>query len=218
MAANDTVANLLSQTRLVGIIRLDDLSQAVALSSALLRGGIRVQEYTLSNPAALQAIVEVRAAVKEFSSGEAVLGVGSIRELGQAEAALAAEVDFMVTPTLNPTVIRYCCDHQTPIMSGAFTPTEIATAWDLGSTTVKVFPARALGPAYIKDLLAPMPELQLMPTGGVSLENIPNYLAAGAAAVGVGGSLIDQKAMERGDWDTVSRTAEQYARSCASNT
>ncbi len=215
MASRKELIELLKESRLVAILRLDDLSQAISISQALLRGGIRLQEYTLSNPAALEAIGQVRASIPEFAAGEALLGVGSVRDMQQAEASAKAGVDFVVTPTMNASIIRFCEAAGTPVVSGAFSPTEIATAWELGSCIVKVFPARMLGPTYIRDILAPMPDLQLMPTGGISLENIEDYFSAGAAAVGVGGSLIDSAAIEVGDWDRVTETARKYADRCA---
>jgi 2-dehydro-3-deoxyphosphogluconate aldolase / (4S)-4-hydroxy-2-oxoglutarate aldolase len=206
-----TVLELVSTTRLVAIIRLDDLSQAVQLSKALLAGGIVVQEFTLSNPKALDALSEVKAALPEFSNGQAAIGLGSVRNLDEAHAAIKAGAQFVVTPITKLEVIEVCKHAGIPIMPGAFTPTEIATAHDAGADVVKVFPARGLGPNYIKDVLAPMPYLKLMPTGGVDLENMASFFKAGAVSVGVGGNLLDKKAIEAGDWETVSRIARQYA-------
>jgi 2-dehydro-3-deoxyphosphogluconate aldolase/(4S)-4-hydroxy-2-oxoglutarate aldolase len=118
---------------------------------------------------------------------------------------------------LNPEVIDACQEQELPILSGAFSPTEIATAWELGSCAVKVFPANVLGPGYIKDVLAPMPELCLLPTGGISLENIDDYFCAGATAVGVGGSLLDRAALKCGDWKAISELASAYAEKCQAN-
>jgi 2-dehydro-3-deoxyphosphogluconate aldolase/(4S)-4-hydroxy-2-oxoglutarate aldolase len=205
------VLELISKTRLVAIIRLDDLSQAVRLSKALLAGGVVAQEFTLSNPKALDALAEVKAALSEFSSGGATIGLGSVRTVDEAHAAIKARAQFVVTPITKLEVIEVCKNAGIPIMPGAFTPTEIATAHEAGASVVKIFPARVLGPTYIKDVLAPMPYLKLMPTGGVDLENMASFFKAGAVSVGVGGNLLDKKAIENGDWEKVSTIAKQYA-------
>jgi 2-dehydro-3-deoxyphosphogluconate aldolase/(4S)-4-hydroxy-2-oxoglutarate aldolase len=205
------VLEIVSKTRLVAIIRLDDLSQAVQLSKALLAGGVVAQEFTLSNPNALTALSEVKAALGEFSNGQAALGLGSARNVDEAHAAIKAGAQFVVTPITKLDVIEVCKKAGVPIMPGAFTPTEIAMAHDAGADVVKVFPARTLGAGYIKDVLAPMPYLKLMPTGGVDLENMASFFKAGAVSVGVGGNLLDKRAIEAGDWEKVSTIARQYA-------
>jgi 2-dehydro-3-deoxyphosphogluconate aldolase/(4S)-4-hydroxy-2-oxoglutarate aldolase len=211
MIMKSMVLELLTKTRLVAIIRLDDLSQAVTLSKALLAGGVVAQEFTLSNPKALEALSEAKAALAEFSSGQAVIGLGSVRNVDEAQAAIKAGAHFVVTPITKLEVIELCKNAGVPIMPGAFTPTEIAAAHDAGADIVKVFPARTLGAGYIKDVLAPMPYLKLMPTGGIDLENMASFFKAGAVSVGVGGNLLDKKAIEAGDWEKVSSVARQYA-------
>ncbi len=197
--------------RLVAIIRLDDLSAAVELSRALLAGGIVAQEFTLTNPRALEAISQVLKEVKAFSNGQATIGVGSVRSREQAVAAMAAGAQFVVSPIHHPAVTAICVERSVPVMSGALTPTEIAAAWEAGASLVKVFPARGLGADYIKDVLAPMPEIKLMSTGGIGLANMQDYFNAGARAVGVGGSLIDAQAMAAGNWDRIAEVAREYA-------
>ncbi|MGL4609451.1 MAG: bifunctional 4-hydroxy-2-oxoglutarate aldolase/2-dehydro-3-deoxy-phosphogluconate aldolase [Trueperaceae bacterium] len=206
-----TVLELISRTRLVAIIRLDDLSQAVQLSKALLAGGIVAQEFTLSNPKALDALAEVKAALSEFSSGGATIGLGSVRNVDEAHAAIKAGAQFVVTPITKLEVIETCKNAGIPIMPGAYTPTEIAAAHDAGADVVKVFPARTLGPNYLKDVLAPMPYLKLMPTGGVDLENMANFFKAGAMSVGVGGNLLDKEALQRNNWEKIASIAKHYA-------
>lgn len=209
------VTNLIASKRLVAILRLSDLSCAVDLSEALLRGGIAVQEFTLTNPGALDAISRVRRSSTAFAAGVGIIGAGSIRCVDDASRSVDAGAQFIVTPTLNISVIKRCSEAGVPIMSGAFTPTEILTAWDAGATAVKVFPSRSLGPSYVRDVLAPLPEIRLMPTGGVGLESIADYLAAGAFAVGVGGKLLDVDAVEGRRWDEVTQTARKYCQAAA---
>ncbi len=205
------ITKLVAQHRLVAIVRLDDLSSAVEISKALLDGGVYLQEYTLSNPAALDAIRAVRAQLPIFETDQAAIGLGSVRSVAEAEQAFESGAQFIVTPIMLLDVIARCRSANVPIMPGAFTPTEIATAWHAGATFVKVFPARTLGPGYIKDVLAPLPYLRLMPTGGVDLNNMPSYFAAGASAVGVGGNIIDTQAVAKKDWDRLAQAARAYA-------
>ncbi len=208
------VLQLINRMRIVAIVRLDDLSQAVAISRALARGGILAQEFTLTNPDALKVVREVKEALSD-DGFDAAIGIGSVRSKDEADASIAASADFIVSPITLPAVIEICNQAEVACMPGAYTPTEIATAWDCGADVVKVFPARALGPGYIKDVLAPMPYLQLMPTGGVDLQNIDKFFAAGAVAVGIGGNLIDSAAIARGDWQAVSDVARQYSQAAA---
>ena len=168
---NDRISQLVSTLRLVAIIRLDDLSQAVSISRALLDAGVYLQEFTLSNPKAMDAIREVRAALPAFDGNSAAIGLGSVRSVAEVDQAVEAGAQFIVTPIMRPEVIARCRAAGVPVMPGAYTPTEIAAAWDAGAAFVKVFPVRSLGPSYIKDVLAPMPFLKLMPTGGRSQQH-----------------------------------------------
>ncbi len=202
---------LLRKQRLVSIIRMDNLDCAVDLSKALLEGGILFQEYTLSNPEALKAIRRVRSNVDAFGGDHAWLGVGSVRYPEQAVEAIEAGVDFIVTPIMVPEVLEIGVAKSCPVFCGAYTPTEIHTAANLGADVVKVFPARGLGSKYLSDVLAPMPELKLMPTGGINLENMASYFEAGAFAVGIGGNLIDGQALANNDWMAVTNLARRYA-------
>ncbi len=206
----DKVQSLFARARLIAIIRLDDLSEAVSISRALLDAGVLVQEFTLSNPDALEAVASVRAAIAEFDTADAAIGLGSIRTVEQVDLALAAGAQFIVTPVTRIDVIDRCTAAHVAVMPGAYTPTEIASAWDAGATFVKVFPARNLGPSFIKDVLAPMPYLRLMPTGGIDLTNMQGYFDAGAEAVGVGGNMIDTKAVAAGNWHQVTTVAARY--------
>ncbi len=211
MDISNKITNLVSRHRLIAIIRLDDLSHAVNIARALLDGGVYLQEFTLSNPAALDAIRAVRSQLAIFDTDRAAIGLGSVRNLIEGDQALDCGAQFIVTPITHPAVIQRCRAASVPIMSGAYTPTEIAAAWDAGATFVKVFPARNLGPGYIKDILAPMPYLKLMPTGGIDLNNMQAYFEAGASAVGVGGNIIDVKAVADEDWPRLASAAKKYA-------
>lgn len=203
------ILQLINHHRVVAILRLDDLSRAASISSSLAAGGIVVQEFTLTNPDALRVVSQVKKELGEIAS--VAIGIGSVRTRDEALRAIEAGADFIVSPVMRTQIIECCVAAGIAVMPGAMTPTEIAAAWDAGADIVKVFPARGLGPNYIKDVMAPMPYLKLMPTGGVDLKNMQSYFEAGAVAVGVGGNMIDTIAIARGDWNKVTDTARQYA-------
>ena len=193
--------------QVTAVIRLDDLGQAIPLARALRDGGVATLEFTYTNRAAGGAIEAVRAAL-----GDAVyVGAGTVLDAETARAALLAGAQFVVTPTLRPATIEVCRRYDVPIVCGAFTPTEILTAWEAGADFVKVFPASVAGPAYFKDVLGPLPQLKLIPTGGVSLENAAAFLKAGAVGLAVGGNLVERAAVEAGDWVRITALARQYS-------
>jgi 2-dehydro-3-deoxyphosphogluconate aldolase/(4S)-4-hydroxy-2-oxoglutarate aldolase len=208
--STDPIHELLLRHRLVAVLRLDDLSHAEPLVEALLEAGVRVMEFTLTNPEALPVIRRLSKRIETFSDGSAALGVGSVMSVGQARASLTAGAQFVVTPVVERDVIRYCDGNGVPIFPGALTPTEIHTARLAGARIVKLFPAGRMGPDYVRDLLAPFPEFELMPTGGVGLDNLGRFLGNGAVAVGVGNNLIDASALAAGDWAAVSRHATKF--------
>ncbi|MBA2469182.1 MAG: bifunctional 4-hydroxy-2-oxoglutarate aldolase/2-dehydro-3-deoxy-phosphogluconate aldolase [Chloroflexia bacterium] len=183
----------------VAIVRLKDYSAAVDLVKALFDGGIDVVEFTYTNPQAGAAIEEVKAAL-----GDQVLaGAGTVLDPETCRAAILQGADFIVTPTVNVETVRLSRRYAIPTVIGAFTPTEILTAWEAGATFVKVFPARAVGPAYLKDVSGPLPQVRLIPTGGVSVENAGDFIRAGARAVALGGNLVDEQTVADRDWTTI---------------
>lgn len=214
MLASHPVTELILHHRMVAILRLDPLDHARELVEVLLSAGVRCLEFTLTNPEAPGWVERLIREEPRFSDGTATLGVGSVRTAAAARQVLDAGAQFVVTPTLAIDAIHICTDRRVPIAVGAMTPSEIATAWDAGASLVKVFPARSLGPAYIKDVLAPMPELTLMPTGGIDASNAGEYLKSGAVAVGVGGQLCSQSAVNRQDWDAIHAIAKSMVAAC----
>jgi len=188
----------------IAIVRLDDYSRAVNLTRALLAGGIDVVEFTYTNPAAGEAIAAVKG-----SLGDAVLvGAGTVLDPETARAAIIQGADLIVTPTVNTETIRLCQRYSVPTVIGAFTPTEILTAWEAGATFVKVFPASAVGARYLKDVRGPLPQVRLIPTGGVSVENAGEFIQAGARAVALGSNLVDGTSVANGDWATITNRAQ----------
>jgi 2-dehydro-3-deoxyphosphogluconate aldolase/(4S)-4-hydroxy-2-oxoglutarate aldolase len=189
----------------VAIVRLDDLSRAVPLTEALIRGGVPAVEFTFTNPAAGRVIETVRSTLGDA----ALIGAGSVLDPETARTAILAGAQFVVTPTLNVAVIELCRRYAVPTVIGAFTPTEMLTAWEAGATYVKVFPASVGGPGYLKDVRGPLPQLKLIPTGGVSIANAGEFIRAGAAAIAVGSNLVDAKTVATEDWPTIEIRARE---------
>jgi 2-dehydro-3-deoxyphosphogluconate aldolase/(4S)-4-hydroxy-2-oxoglutarate aldolase len=198
-----SVIDAILATKVVAIVRLERYDRAVEITRALLAGGISAVEFTLTGAGAYDAIAATRAALGD----QAQVGVGTVLNVDAATASIDAGAQFVVTPTTSPAVIRACVARGTPILSGALTPTEALTAHEAGASMVKLFPARFGGPQYLRDILAPLPFLQIVPTGGVSAENARAYIDAGAVAVGIGGSLITAQAVAQADWGRITAGA-----------
>ncbi len=190
----------------VGIIRATSSSQLIHVVEALKKGGVTAIEVTMTTPNALDVIREVNA---RFGR-DIVMGVGTVLDTGTCKAALLAGASFVVTPVVKPEVIRLCRRYARPIICGAYTPTEILAAWECGADFIKVFPADNLGPDYIKAIKAPLPQVELIPTGGVDLNTAGDFIKAGCAAVAVGSSLISRKVLESKNWAELVVTARKF--------
>jgi len=180
---------------IVGIVRSDAGNHVTATVRALLEGGLTVAEITLTTPGALQSL----RALRRENRPHAVIGAGSIRTVIDAEAAIDAGAEFLVTPTTNAAVLAAARGAGVPVVCGAFTPTELDVATAGGAQLVKLFPASIGGPTYLRDLLAPMPDLRVVPTGGVTIDNLGEWFAAGAAAVAVGSALVPRRGAAPGE-------------------
>lgn len=201
------VVEKIIEQKIVAIVRLENYDAAIEVARALVAGGISVLEYTLTGKGAIQAVEKVRAEL-----GDAVtVGVGSVLQPQDANSAIDAGAQFVVTPAVRRQVIAACVNRKTPVLSGGFTPTELLEAYEAGCELVKLFPAQLGGPRYLKDVLAPMPFLKLVPTGGVSVENAREYLTAGAVALGIGGNLISKKAVAAGAFEEITTAARASA-------
>jgi 2-dehydro-3-deoxyphosphogluconate aldolase / (4S)-4-hydroxy-2-oxoglutarate aldolase len=200
---SDCVDQLIA-SRIVAIVRLEQYDHAVEVAQALLAGGIKAVEFTLTGSGANQAITACRSKLGD----QMLIGVGTVLNEQAANASIDAGAQFVVTPVVRPEVIMACRAKSIPVLCGAFTPTEALTAHELGADMIKIFPARGLGPAYIRDLLAPLPFLKLVPTGGIGAENARGYLDAGAVAVGIGGNLVAAKAVAASDWQAITSVAQ----------
>jgi 2-dehydro-3-deoxyphosphogluconate aldolase / (4S)-4-hydroxy-2-oxoglutarate aldolase len=199
-------------TRLLesGVIAVVRVREAVGLRTAaraLAAAGVGACEITLTTAGALDAIAELTA---DGGVPGCAVGAGTVLDEGAARDAIAAGARFVVSPTLEPAVLDVCRSHDVPCIPGALTPTEILAAWRAGATLVKVFPASAVGPGYIRDLLAPLPFLRLVPSGGVSLDNAGDWIRAGAAAVSVGSALITEALLQPESAAELTRRARAF--------
>src|SRR5256884_2080502 len=192
---------------IVAVVRSPDSAQLVEVVRALADGGVTVVEITMTVPDALDVVRQVKRALGD----RLLLGAGTILDAETARAALLAGAEYLVAPTVNLDVIRLCRRYDKVVMPGAFTPTEILAAWEAGADIVKVFPADVVGPAFFKALRGPLPQVRLMPTGGVDLTTAADYLRAGACCLGVGGQLVDPKLIAAGDFDGLRELARKYA-------
>jgi 2-dehydro-3-deoxyphosphogluconate aldolase/(4S)-4-hydroxy-2-oxoglutarate aldolase len=198
--------------KIIAIVRLPEYSAAVRVAEALEKGGVSALEFTFTGAGVPEAVEEVRRRFPELK-----VGVGSVRTTEQVNIASSCGAQFIVTPALNPQVNKLSKSYGLTVASGSLTPTEMLQAVESGADYVKVFPIRHLGPQYIKDVLAPLPDLRIVPTGGVDHTNARSYLDAGAVAVAVGGSLVDTQAVARGDFGVLTERAAELIRATEGN-
>ena len=191
---------------IVAIIRADDSSQLIKAARAIKDGGIKAIEVTMTTPGALKVIKEI----SEKLQDEIMIGAGSVLDAQTARLAILSGAEFIVCPVLNKEVITLCSRYGVIVLPGAYTPTEILTAWEQGADLVKVFPADIGGPGYIKTVKAPLPQVALVPTGGVNLDNAGDFINTGASAIAVGGSLVNNKLINAGRFDLIQETAEKF--------
>jgi 2-dehydro-3-deoxyphosphogluconate aldolase / (4S)-4-hydroxy-2-oxoglutarate aldolase len=192
---------------IVAVVRAESGERLARVVEALAEGGVTAAEITFTVPDAIDVIRQVREAMGD----RIVLGAGTVLDPETARAALLAGAEYIVAPTTNPEVIRLCRRYDKVVMPGAFTPTEVLTAWEAGADVVKIFPSEVGGPAYLKALRGPLPQVRVMPTGGVDLSTASAFLQAGACCLGVGGSLVEPKAVAAGDFGRIKELASQYA-------
>jgi len=193
---------------IIAIIRMKSSEQVLRVAKALQAGGITALEVTMTTPNALNAITELCG----YFGDKMLIGVGTVLDSESARNAIVAGAQFIVTPVTKPDVIRICARYAKPIASGAFTPTEAFAAHEAGADFIKIFPADQLGPVYIRNLLAPLPMLQIIPTGGVTPKSVRAFIEAGCVGVGAGSTLITKDAVDRRDWRKLTTTAAAFVR------
>ncbi len=202
----DEKLNLIRDTGVIAIMRAQSSGQLIAAADAIRQGGVRVIEVTMTTPGALDVIAE---AARRYGD-EVLFGAGTVLDAETARTAILAGAGFIVAPTLNLEMIALCKRYSVPVLPGCFTPTEMLTAWEAGADMVKLFPAEVGGPDLIRAIRAPLPQLQIVPVGGVDLNTAADFIRVGAAALGVGSSLINQKLLETGDMAELTRRAAAF--------
>lgn len=190
-------------TGVVAIIRTKDPARVFDIVSALAEGGVKTLEVTMTVPGAVEVIREVAKALPEGI----LLGAGTVLDADTVHRVVDAGARFVVAPVFDVGTVRACQERDVPVMPGCYTPTEMLQAWRAGADLIKVFPATSLGPGYLKDVAAPLPQLKLVPTGGVTPQNAGAWIAAGAVAVGIGSALVDNKAVAEGDFGKIEASA-----------
>jgi 2-dehydro-3-deoxyphosphogluconate aldolase/(4S)-4-hydroxy-2-oxoglutarate aldolase len=198
--------DLIRKTGVIAIMRAQSSAQLIAAAEAIQAGGVKVIEVTMTTPGALSVIDE---AVTRFGD-DVLFGAGSVLEPETARAAVLAGAGFVVAPTLKLEVIALCNRYGVPVVPGIATPTEALTAWEAGADMVKLFPASFGGPDLVKAILAPLPQLEIVPVGGVDLDTAAEFIRKGAAALGVGSSLVNQKILDDGDMGELTRRARAF--------
>jgi 2-dehydro-3-deoxyphosphogluconate aldolase/(4S)-4-hydroxy-2-oxoglutarate aldolase len=206
LPARVSITSAIERVGVVAVIRLTDASQLRAVADALAEGGVRALEVTMTVPRAVALIEELASSLPP----EIIVGAGTVVDADTARQVIGAGARFVVGPVFRPSIIEACHHFDVPVMPGCFSPTEILTAWEAGADIVKVFPATALGPGFFRDLRGPLPQIRLMPTGGVTRENAGEWIKAGAAAIGVGTALVDRVAVAERRFGDITGRARHF--------
>ncbi|MEN6493405.1 MAG: bifunctional 4-hydroxy-2-oxoglutarate aldolase/2-dehydro-3-deoxy-phosphogluconate aldolase [Thermoguttaceae bacterium] len=204
--SRDATLSRMIQSGVVAVLRAPNGEILADVASALLAGGVEAIEVTFTVPGAHRVIEQVA----DRLGDKILLGAGTVLDPETARVALLAGAEFIVSPTVNLKVIELCRRYDKAVMPGALTPTEVITAWEAGADIVKIFPSELTGPGYLKALRGPLPQVRMMPTGGVNLQTAADFLRAGACALGIGGSLVEPKAIANRDMARIESLARQY--------
>jgi 2-dehydro-3-deoxyphosphogluconate aldolase / (4S)-4-hydroxy-2-oxoglutarate aldolase len=212
MRAKAEIISLLTNPGIIAVVRAQRTEQVIPLSESLIAGGVIAIEITMTTPNAIEAIRDAHKRLGE----RAVIGVGTVLDARVCRDALETGAEFVVTPICRTEFVAIVHAADRPIMLGAYTPTEAQMAYEAGADFIKIFPAETLGPGYIKALRAPLPHLKIVPTGGVDVHNVADFLKAGCVALGVGGSLVSAKILQERDWLALTRKAEEFVKAARS--
>ncbi len=196
----------IADSGVVAVIRTNNADELINICKAMAEGGVVGVEITMTSPGAVEAIKEA----SKVLGSKAIIGAGSVLDAETARICILAGADFVVSPAFDPALVEMCHRYGKIVIPGAFTPTEILRAWQAGADVVKVFPATSVGPSYLKDILGPMPQVKLTPTGGINLDNLGDFIKAGAVFVGAGSSLVDKKLVAEGKWDELADRAAKF--------
>ena len=206
MRTKSDIIMRLTDPGIIAVVRAQKTEQVLPLSEALIAGGVIAIEITMTTPNALDAIRDARAKLGD----RALIGVGTVLDAATCRAAVAAGAEFIVTPICRLEFVPIAKEAERPIMLGAYTPTEAQLAHEAGADFIKIFPADTLGPGYIKALRAPLPHLRIVPTGGVDINNVGEFIKVGCAALGVGSSLVSAKILSEANWGDLTRRAAEF--------
>jgi 2-dehydro-3-deoxyphosphogluconate aldolase/(4S)-4-hydroxy-2-oxoglutarate aldolase len=206
----DAILSKIRSEKVVALTRADNSDGLLDCAKALADGGLTSIELTMTTPGAIRMLEKSTAELPDF-----LFGLGTVLDAETARAGILAGAKFVVTPALRPDVITLCRRYSIPVFCGAFTPTEIVNAWESGADAAKVFPAEFFGPAYIKSIKGPLPQIELVPTGGVNAENVGEFLKAGAMATAAGSSLVDSKALKEKNWASITAKAKAFVAAVA---
>jgi 2-dehydro-3-deoxyphosphogluconate aldolase/(4S)-4-hydroxy-2-oxoglutarate aldolase len=206
----DAVLTKIKTEKVVALIRADSADGLLDCARALAAGGLTSIELTMTTPGAIRLLERATSELPNF-----LFGLGTVLDAETARMGILAGAAFIVTPALRPDVITLCRRYSVPICCGALTPTEVVNAWEAGADAVKIFPAEFFGPAYIKSLKAPLPHIDLVPTGGVTPANVAEFLRAGATATAAGSSLVDAKSFKEKNWPAITAKAQAFVAAVA---
>jgi len=206
----EAILSKIRTEKVVALIRAESPDGLLDCAKALAEGGLTSIELTMTTPGAIRMLEKASAELPDF-----LFGLGTVLDSETARMGILAGAKFIVTPALRPEVITLCRRYSVPIFCGAFTPTEIVNAWEAGADAAKVFPAEFFGPAYIKSVKAPLPQIELVPTGGVNAENVGEFLKAGAFATAAGSSLVEAKALKEKNWAAITAKAKAFVAAVA---
>jgi 2-dehydro-3-deoxyphosphogluconate aldolase/(4S)-4-hydroxy-2-oxoglutarate aldolase len=201
--------DVILSTKVIAVIRMSDTEKMAKVIRAVQEGGVKAIEITMTTPDAVNVIHTI----SKKKSKDILLGAGSVLDPETAALVIHSGADFVVSPVTNPEMIKLCNRYGKLVAPGAFTPTEIISAWEMGADIVKIFPATSVGPKYFKDIKGPLPQVRLMPTGGVNLDNARDFIKNGACCVGIGTALLDKKAIAENNWDVLTQKAESLIKS-----
>ena len=207
MATREQTLKTIREVGVVPVVRAESADEAMKIVEAILAGGVNILEITMTVPGAIGVMEEVS---RRFG-GEVLLGAGTVLDAETARQAILAGAEFVVSPSTDLDLIRLCRRYSKPVMPGALTPTEVVQAWQSGADVVKIFPCGNVGgPKYIKALKGPLPQIEMIPTGGVNLDTTADFIRAGAMAVCVGSALVDRKAVKEGRFEVLTENARKY--------
>ena len=200
------IVEMIEKSGVVVVVRLDRSDQLDKIIDALANGGVRVLEITMTMPNAVDIIRNI----SKTLSDEFLIGASTLLDPETARRVIAAGAEFIVSPVFNPNVLKVAHEYDKVVLPGAFSATEILTAWNAGADIVKVFPATVVGPKYFKDIRGPLPQVKLIPTGGVTVDNAEEFIRCGAVCLGVGSALLDKQMIKNQDWVGIEKRAKEF--------